>query len=143
MSSVRDDDLPPNLAKGLEAIRRLHVPDAHVAAIQNNFAYIDIGVIALDDVFIEEEVRLYARVSTNFPDAEPYGIVTSKFLHRADGTPVERQHQNHAHAQPVKQAGGWSDPGFWSWKWSNMPTSKPADLAACVEWARKRIREET
>ena len=138
---VAEDTLPEAFRRGLQAIRDREVPDAKVLAVEGNFAYIDLGMEQLMEPIAEPEARLVVRAPLAFPNAQPYGFVTIPFLRRTDGAPIERQHRDHPTAGPVKAALGTNGSGFWSWNWSNMPARRPEDLAAIVEWARKRIRE--
>jgi hypothetical protein len=139
---VDEASLPPAFRQGLAAIRR-QVTDAAVVAVQDNFAYIDIGLLSADDLalYTQDEARLFARAPLTFPHAAPYGLVTAPFLTRRDGRAVERQHAGHATAAPVGAALGLTALGFWSWDWSHMPLRRAEDLAAIVAWAHKRIRQ--
>jgi hypothetical protein len=149
-SAVDEATLPEALVQGLEAIRSRVLPDVSVIDVIDNFATLDLGSMGRDGsdlmeelpaIYEEKTVRLFARVALNFPHAEPYGLVTVPTLHRVDRQPIDRQHSAHPIAQRIAAALGESDAAFWSWNWSGMPRRTPADLAAVVEWARKRIRE--
>ena len=133
--------LPEGLRRGLAAIRARVAPTAGVVAIQDNFAYVGIGVQELPDLYVEDRAELFVRAPLTFPHAAPYGIITRPFLHRKDGAAIDRQHLNHDLARPVGNGSGGAELGFWSWDWSGMPCREPEDLAAIVEWARKRLRQ--
>jgi len=137
---VDETALPEAFRCGLQTIRDREVPDAAVVAIEANFAYIDIGAELLGDVYQEEVARVYVRAPLTFPSAHPYGFVTVPCLTRVDGQTIDRQHRDHRTARPVHVALGVQGSGFWSWDWTNLPAHRPEDLAAIVEWARKRIR---
>jgi hypothetical protein len=148
--------LPPNLQRGLLALRERMLPEARVLTQDGNFAIISVGTMTrvqgrtrrdvlaeahLPEIYTAELARLFARVSLNFPDAQPYGVITVPFLTRKDARPIEWEHLNNANAQSAAQALGVTDLGFWSWGWQDMPQREPEDLVSIVEWARKCIRE--
>jgi hypothetical protein len=131
--------LPAALQRGLAAVRG-QVADATVVAVHDNFAAIDIGELSGEDMqlFTQNSAGMFVRVPLTFPNAAPYGVITSAFLTRKDGAVVERQHAN---AAPVAAYLGRADLGFWSWDWTGMPLRRSEDLAAIVAWATKRIRQ--
>lgn len=126
---------------GMEALKTRHCPDAKVVAVDGNFAYIDLGDGTLPAIYAERNARVFARVPLDFPNAEPYGVVTAPYLHRADTAPIERHHSSHPHSKPIETALGLTDIGFWSWDWQRMPRKTPEDLSHIYEWAWKRIRQ--
>ena len=138
---TEEQNLSQAFQLGLRAIREREVDEAHVVVLDGNFALIDIGIVGLPDLYEELEAGLYVRAPLSFPHAVPYGFVTIPYLNRKDRQPVERQHRNHQHARKLQQTLGVSNTGFWSWSWDRMPKSRPEDLVAIVEWARKRLRE--
>lgn len=139
--SIDESEFPDDFKRGLAAIREREVEDAEVVAVENNFAYIAIGRVSLPDIYRQGEAEVYVRVPLTFPKAKPYGVVTDPYLHRKDGGAIERYHRNHANTRPVQQALGLAESGFFSWDWKGMPLRRPEDMAAAVEWARKRVRE--
>ncbi len=139
--SVDETTLPPRFREGLAALRDLHALEAPVVAVAANFAYIDLGEESLPELYRERVARLFVRIALNFPDQDPYGLVVAPTLHRVDGGAIDRQHPNGDNAKPVGEALGLTDIAFWSWDWTNMPKSRPADMGAAVEWGRKRLRQ--
>jgi hypothetical protein len=125
-------------------------------ANDGNFTLIDVGSMTkranqsetysaadadLPEIYEAKSALIFARVSSNFPNAQPYGVITVPYLVRSDGRQVEWQHLNNANSQAIIALLGRSDVGFWSWGWQNMSLRKPEDLVAIVEWARKCVRE--
>jgi hypothetical protein len=148
--AVDEGSLPEALRSGLQAIRSRILPDITVLAVIDNFVVLNLGIMErgganasaeLPAIYREATAHLFARVPLNFPNAEPYGLVTVPTLHRLDGQQIERLHSPHPTAQAVADLLGESDAAFWSWDWSGMPRRDPVDLVTIVEWARKRIRQ--
>lgn len=121
-------------------------PEAQVIASQGDWAYISLGTIhvrRVNDVFKQEKAHAVIRVPTDFPSAtDPYGFVTIPYLTRTDDEDVHREHKNHNNSQPVEQALGVNDTGFWSYKWKGISASDEEDLAKAVDIVRSRLRKE-
>ena len=152
MPIVDEGSLPEAFRAGLRAIRARVLPTVNVIAVIENFAILDLGTMERDSsntaaelppIYEESTVRLFARAPLTFPHAEPYGVMTIPSLRRSDKRPIERHHPSSSHATAKSFADrlGETDIGFWSFDWTGMPRREPADLAAIVEWARKRIRQ--
>jgi hypothetical protein len=141
MSNVDETQLSQDFRTGLEALRAATGLPCAVLAIADNFVHIDLGEELLGPHYKETSARLIARIAVTFPAAEPYGLVIIPVLHRTDDKPVDRQHPGHANAQPSATALGVTDFAFWSWNWERMPRTKPEDMVAVAEWARKRLRQ--
>jgi len=137
---VAEDSLPSPFRDGLRVLRELHCPRASVAAVDANFALVDLGEGLSPEDYVEPKVHVYARVPLDILNAEPYGIVTIPMLHRKDGVAVAHQHPAHVNAQPLVAAGG-SPPAFWSWNWAGLGRRGAGDLALAYEWAWKCIRD--
>jgi hypothetical protein len=131
--------LPVVLQHGLDALRSGVCREASVMAVDGNFVLFDLGTGALPASYSEREARVFARVSLDFLNAEPYGVITIPFLHRVDGKPIPNQHAGHESARPVDPTGTAS--GFWSWNWTSMPRRRAEDVAAVYEWAWKCLRD--
>jgi hypothetical protein len=136
---IPDENLPEPLRQGLRALRDQHCPQAAIAAIDANFALVDLGDGEAPDGYIEREVRVFARVPLDILNVEPYGVVTVPLLHRSDGAGIPHQHASHTNARLITPPAGVAT-GFWSWDWKGMGRRTANDLALVYEWAWKCLR---
>lgn len=121
-------------------------PEADVITVRGDWAYISIGVIALDRVsptFKQDSALGVVRIPTNFPTGtRPYGIVTVPYLERSDGNSISKQHRAHQKAEPVQEALGEDNVGFWSWRWEDVSHDQPSSLRKAPDVIRERLRME-
>lgn len=138
-------EFPKEFTQGLEALKARACPDAQVACVDNNFAWILLGKVdleALELMYKEKECLLFIRVPTSFPNAVPYGIATVPVLHRRDDAAIERLHMNNQHTTTLAQKPGYADVAFWSWDTKDMKLVRPEQMAELYGWALKRLTQE-
>lgn len=132
-----------------QALQELQVlrPEAEVIAVRGDWAYVSIGTIALDQispVFKQDSALGIVRIPTNFPTGtHPYGIVTVPYLERSDGSEMSKQHRSHKKAEPVQEALGENNVGFWSWRWEDVSHNQPRCLRKAPDVIRERLRLES
>lgn len=121
-------------------------PEAEIIAIDGDWGYFSFGhirVIDVTDTFEQEEALGIARVPTNFPcNTDPYGLLTVPALDRKDGQPIDSQDRSHQRAQPVIDALGTDDVGFWSWQWERISSTEETDLKKAPDMLRERLQME-
>lgn len=121
-------------------------PQATVVAVEGDWAYVSVGYLDVGrivDVFKEDRALGIIRIPKDFPGGtRPYGIVTVPFLERKDGRQARKQHRSHKNAQPVEDALGVDDTGFWSWRWEDVSHDDPKDLVKAPDLIRERFRRE-
>ena len=137
---VAEQELPEPLQQGLRALREQHCPSATVAAIDGNFALVDLGEGKAPVGYVERDVHVFARVPLDILNAEPYGVITVPLLNREDHVAIGHQHAGHANARLVSPPGGAAT-GFWSWDWKGIGRRTAIDLALVYEWAWKCLRD--
>jgi hypothetical protein len=140
LTRLAEETLPVSLREGVRILRERHCPNAQVAAVDANFALIDLGEAQPPDGYVESSVRVFARMSLDIRNVKPYGVVTIPMLHRKDGAAIGHQHLSHPSALPVAEPGG-AAPALWSWKWDALSQRGPEDVALAYEWAWKCLRD--
>jgi hypothetical protein len=137
---VPEETLPEPLRQALRAFREEHCPNATIAAVDGNFALLDLGQGSMPDGYIERDARVFARIPLDIINAEPYGVITIPFLHRKDGVAIGHQHAAHANARALSIPSG-ATTGFWSWDWKDIGRCTASELAFVYEWAWKCLRD--
>jgi hypothetical protein len=121
-------------------------PEAELIAVHGDWAYVSIGEVHpahVNDVFDQDRAHAVIRIPTTFPTgANPYGIVTIPYVTKHDGQETDSEHRNHNHADPVAEALGVGDTGFWSYRWQNISWTDPEDLRKAPEIVRSRFEKE-
>lgn len=128
--------------EGLAALRRER-PEAHVAQLHGNHAFVYLGVFDLSayDGYDQNEVEAYIRVPKQFPQGDPYGFVTVPPLELSNTTEtLIAQDVNHSNGQPITSVIDGDEFGWWSFRWQCVRVDEGSDLAKAVELVRSHIR---
>jgi len=135
--------LPAALREALGVLRQNGLTDTRVDAVQDNWAYIWLPEVEVDQVRYPPPSKrgLWVRIPVQFPHANPHGVVTIEPLVPKDGHTPKRQNEAHETAKPVAGLGGRF---YYSWTWSGdigqgPPLNAPGDILEVVAWVSRRI----
>lgn len=136
--------LPLPLREALEYLRSNGMPDVHVDALSDNFAYVWLPTIAFGAEKYPEPHRrgLWVRIPVQFPLVNPHGIVTKGRLDPIVAHAIKGESQDPNMIRPVQDLGGTF---YYSWTWSGELGEGPrlegsSDIAGVVSWVERRIR---
>lgn len=133
------------MQEALRYLREQRMPDARVDALVDNWIYLWLPDVILDETKYPTPHRrdLWVRIPIQFPFANPHGIITKEPLNPIDGHTIKGHNPNHPMCVPVSKMGGVN---YYSWTWSGEMGQGPAlrssnDILAVVAWIERRIRQ--